>query len=449
MKLRWALLCVILLPISSLAGVFNLTAHGDWNQSSVAPTRSIGLINSPLLPIPRLFHRTHRHTVEALRQPQSVAEVRTRRNLDSCLMLNPASVTRYYDDASVQSTMMRGVLPALKEHASSEVYQRVRSAWHRLLFDADLTQLFVLRADVFRYAAVWLEGGFWLDADAVCIDSLDDTLASPQVSAEVNAAARRSTGNADPFPVGCVWAWEGSVPSPDESSASSSPLNWAFGCVAQHPFLLDLLSEAAGRVNAWLPGAATVADPSFAARVPTATPGTPPTRRGGHVLVDVLHLTGPAVVEAALSQYAHAHGAATLSSSAGAAARTPTGGRSAGSGLGAVRRSVAKESPSNAGTWDRATVLLRSGTGGAGGPRRSASGAAQPEHLVSACPLTPPMDASSVLVLPYCFFRSRGCGHLLERFGDVVGFHHEFDTSWRQSFWHNYFDEAGAQSLRP
>merc|ERR1712008_9548 len=43
-----------------------------------------------------------------------------------------------------------------------------------------------------------------------------------------------------------------------------------------------------------------------------------------------------------------------------------------------------------------------------------------------------------VVVLPYCFFRSRGCAHLASRFQDKVVFHHEFDTSWRPSFWHNY-----------
>ena len=40
-----------------------------------------------------------------------------------------------------------------------------------------------------------------------------------------------------------------------------------------------------------------------------------------------------------------------------------------------------------------------------------------------------------VTVLPYCYFRSRGCPHLAG--ADVVFFHHEFDTAWRPAFWHN------------
>lgn len=43
-----------------------------------------------------------------------------------------------------------------------------------------------------------------------------------------------------------------------------------------------------------------------------------------------------------------------------------------------------------------------------------------------------------MLVLPYCFFRAKGCPHLAARFGDKVMFHHEFETDWRPSFWHNF-----------
>jgi len=50
-----------------------------------------------------------------------------------------------------------------------------------------------------------------------------------------------------------------------------------------------------------------------------------------------------------------------------------------------------------------------------------------------------------VTILPYCLFRSRGCAHLAgPPFRDQVLFHHEFDTRWRRSFWHNYLPgEAG------
>ena len=48
--------------------------------------------------------------------------------------------------------------------------------------------------------------------------------------------------------------------------------------------------------------------------------------------------------------------------------------------------------------------------------------------------------SEAVVLLPYCFFRSRGCPHLHANhsaFADRVLFHHEFDTAWRPSFWHN------------
>ena len=44
-----------------------------------------------------------------------------------------------------------------------------------------------------------------------------------------------------------------------------------------------------------------------------------------------------------------------------------------------------------------------------------------------------------VTVLPYCYFRSRGCPHLAG--ADVVFFHHEFDTAWRPAFWHNHYSD--------
>ena len=53
-----------------------------------------------------------------------------------------------------------------------------------------------------------------------------------------------------------------------------------------------------------------------------------------------------------------------------------------------------------------------------------------------------------VTVLPYCFFRSRGCAHLKDAFDDRVIFHHEFDTAWRRSFWHNYLPAAKPETLR-
>ena len=138
-------------------------------------------------------------------------------------------------------------------------------------------QVAVLKADFFRLAIVWLDGGWWLDADVRCVDPLAATLTSAPIQAEVSAAAARAaaaatgtghvaqawlTENATcttgPVPVGCVLAWEGEVspPAPAASGrgaghSNSSPLNWAFGCAPRHALPLTALAEAASRVLAW------------------------------------------------------------------------------------------------------------------------------------------------------------------------------------------------------
>ena len=141
-----------------------------------------------------------------------------------------------------------------------------------------------------------------------------------------------------------------------------------------------------------------------------------------------------------------------------------------------LRRSVAKEKPSDPSTWDRASLIpsYRDAGHNSGSAEGCTEGAGRTFHRGAdrVAPMwvdreAPAADAPSagnptgnagiisggggrvggagaVLVLPYCFFRSRGCPHLAKRFDDRVIFHHEFDTDWRPAFWHNYFDPQPA-----
>ena len=128
-------------------------------------------------------------------------------------------------------------------------------------------------------------------------------------------------------------------------------------------------------------------------------------RHGTHALTHVCEqMTGPAQLEASLTRLAWAWGMESER-------------------LIGLRMNVTGESRTNRSTWDRPTVI-----GLASRPVWSTSG--QDSSLDAQGP---------VLVLPYCFFRSRGCGHLA-RFDDAVIFHHEFETDWRPAFWHNFYD---------
>ena len=98
--------------------------------------------------------------------------------------------------------------------------------------------------------------------------------------------------------------------------------------------------------------------------------------------IPVLDLTGPAMLGDALRAYAGASSNRAL-------------------------REAAGERADDASTWARATTV------------------------------------KDVTVLPYCYFRSRGCAHLAG--ADVVFFHHEFDTAWRPAFWHNHYSGGGGE----
>ena len=359
--------------------------------------------------IPQVLHRSHKYTLDALQSPKTEAEKRVQRNIDSCNDVNPEFTTLYYDDRGVDETMTVRVLPMLKAETPKITYVAIKKAWSRLSSDKILKHHFVLKSDVFRLAIVYLEGGWWLDADVVCLDPITQVLGSKSMQEEIQRAALRSNHvNAindeeeecaekySSDAVGCVWAWEGSVPS---STGSSSPLNWAFGCMPRHPLPLAALYEAAKNINVWAPVALDRSSAEFSAREHV---------NGKLVaLVDVLRLTGPALVEKAIENLiprSLLHHKSRKDD--------PSHPR-----LGEVRRLVVGEDPSDASSWDRAFYL---------------SGLTTRDQQLP--------WPGALLVLPYCFFRSRGCAHLKDRFDDRVMFHHEFDTAWRPSFWHNYLE---------
>lgn len=211
----------------------------------------------------RIIHRSHRFVETQLRTiSHSVDDSlsRVRRNLDSCVEINSNMETRYYDDEQLSLSMER-VLDGLNTKVPLDAL-KIRRAWGKLRNDRVLKNVFILQVDLFRLGIVWLQGGWWLDADVVCLDGIEETLYSIPVQKEIDEAKQKYAAvinsarleSCEPSvseSFGCVWAWEGSVPSPSETSASSSPLNWAFGCSKGHPFLVKALSLASERILAW------------------------------------------------------------------------------------------------------------------------------------------------------------------------------------------------------
>ena len=272
----------------------------------------------------KVLHRSHNYSAAALTAATGGARLgRTRRNVVSCAVQNPDYATIWYDDAA---------LDAFLDEVTDARISRAVAPLRR----PPLASHFVLRTDLARLLLVHTYGGWWLDADAVCIDPLS--------SLRID---------------GCVFAWEGSVA--DEPSA---PLNWAFACRRGHGFPLQAALLAADRIAAFSEDAEACAGERRA----YCAGGTIP----------VLDLTGPAMLGDALQAYAGASSNRAL-------------------------REAAGERAGEASTWARATTV------------------------------------KDVTVLPYCYFRSRGCPHLAG--ADVVFFHHEFDTAWRPAFWHNHYSD--------
>jgi len=279
----------------------------------------------------RVLHRSHNFSAAALTASGGGARLgRTRRNVVSCAVENPDYATIWYDDAA---------LDAFLDEVTDARISRAVAALRRPPF----SNHFVLRTDLARLLLVHTYGGWWLDADAVCID--------PLAELEIE---------------GCMFAWEGSVA--DEPSA---PLNWAFACEKGHELPLRAALLAADRIAAFSGDAEACAGERRAYCA------------GGHI--PVLDLTGPAMVDDALRAYAGAPSNRAL-------------------------REAAGERAGDASTWATTTTV------------------------------------KDVTVLPYCFFRSRGCAHLAgPPYHDRVLFHHEFDTAWRPAFWHNHYSGDGGE----
>ena len=275
----------------------------------------------------RVLHRSHNFSAAALTAGSGGARLgRTRRNVVSCAVQNPGYATIWYDDAALDAFLDEAAALDARIATAIDALRRPPFSKH-----------FVLRTDLARLLLVHTYGGWWLDADAVCID---DPLSELEID-------------------GCVFAWEGSVA--DEPSA---PLNWAFACRRGHGFPLQAALLAADRIAAFSGDAGACADEKRA----YCAGGTIP----------VLDLTGPAMLGDALRAYAGASSNRAL-------------------------REAAGERADDASTWATATTV------------------------------------KDVTVLPYCYFRSRGCPHLAG--ADVVFFHHEFDTAWRPAFWHNHYSD--------
>ena len=274
----------------------------------------------------KVLHRSHNFSAAALTADTGGARLgRTRRNVVSCAVENPGYATIWYDDAALDVFLDEAAALDARIATAIDALRRPPFSKH-----------FVLRTDLARLLLVHTYGGWWLDADVVCID---DPLAELEIE-------------------GCVFAWEGSVA--DEPSA---PLNWAFACEKGHRFPLYAALLAADRIAAFSGDAGACAGEKRAYCA------------GG---IPVLDLTGPAMLGDALRAYTGASSNRAL-------------------------REAAGERADDASTWARATTV------------------------------------KDVTVLPYCYFRSRGCPHLAG--ADVVFFHHEFDTAWRPAFWHNHYSD--------
>ena len=105
-----------------------------------------------------------------------------------------------------------------------------------------LTDVFVLKSDLHRLAAVYLLGGWWLDADIWCLDPIYSTLDGPVGSAIEDALRvhQRGASSSGGLEVGsrCIFAWEGEITAPP-----SAPLQWAFGCTPKHPFIKGIVEH--------------------------------------------------------------------------------------------------------------------------------------------------------------------------------------------------------------
>ena len=213
----------------------------------------------------KVLHRSHNFSAAALTAAGGGARLgRTRRNVVSCAVQNPGYATIWYDDAALDAFLDEAAALDARIATAIDALRRPPFSKH-----------FVLRTDLARLLLVHTYGGWWLDADVVCID---DPLAELEIE-------------------GCVFAWEGSVA--DEPSA---PLNWAFACEKGHRFPLHAALLAADRIAAFSGDAGACAGEKRAYCA------------GG---IPVLDLTGPAMLGDALRAYTGASSNRALREAAG------------------------------------------------------------------------------------------------------------------------------------
>jgi len=174
-------------------------SDGSWGPLSETTTGVLG--------IPAVLHRSHKYSRAMLESSDcDGACARTLRNLRSCAAANARHETRYYDDTELDAEIDAAVA-ALRDAGHAQLAAATQRAVASLR-SAPLASIFVLRADVARYALLWHRGGFWVDADVHCEGSSDEIT---QVLGPLMKEA-------------CVLAWEGDV-----AAQTSAPLNWAFG----------------------------------------------------------------------------------------------------------------------------------------------------------------------------------------------------------------------------
>ena len=120
-----------------------------------------------------------------------------------------------------------------------------------------------------------------------------------------------------------------------------------------------------------------------------------------------------------------------------------------------LRSEQAGEDAADRSTWDRASIVVPPLDGSCAVKTRNNNNDLDTENadgtFEGSC--AGQNRGPVVLMVPVCFFRSRGCDHMRARFGDRVIFHHEFETSWRPSYWHNFhgstFDHGNGPPRSP
>lgn len=125
---------------------------------------------------------------------------------DSWVRHNPGMECRIHDDAAARD-IVHDVIPGKID------------AYDRLPFP-------VMKADIYRYAVVWRDGGYYADLDMECLKGLPEALFEPgcllAVEAIVTERRRQELGYARPYQIA----------------------NCIFGAVPRHPFLRAALDRA-------------------------------------------------------------------------------------------------------------------------------------------------------------------------------------------------------------